>query len=279
MKSIPVIDWAQQALPDAWPDRLDLRKPWNLARFLKAIVWDKPSPVRLPSGLVGAERIPRYILQEFHNLPNGNYSKKVTRGYAKGFDLMMLGQLHRARAELAQRIGPVSRALDIGCGAGHTAGALARAGVQEVWGLDPSPYLLQYAASLYPEVRFCQGVAEQLHFPDASFDAASACFVFHEIPPRYGDQALTELQRILRPGATLALIEPDALHMRGNIADVWRNLGLRGLYFKLMARRVHEPFVDSWHKRDKRAWLAEHGFELLEDRQGCPYQFLVARRL
>ena len=278
MKTIPTTDWARLPLPDAWPDQLDLRKPWNLGRFLKAMLWDAPRPVQLPEDLPGAGRIPRYILQEFHNLPNGNYSKKIARGYAKGFDRMMLGTLRRARAEIADRIGPVPRALDIGCGAGHTAAALSRAGAREVWGLDPSPYLLQYAAELYPQIRFCHGVAERLEFPDASFDAASACFVFHEIPPRYGDRALAELHRVLRPGGTLAIIEPAALHLQGGLLQVLRHAGWRGLYFKLMARRVFEPFVEHWHRRDKRAWLAEHGFELYEDRDGCPCQVLLARR-
>lgn len=276
--TVNATNWAEQALPDAWPDQMDLRLPWNLARFLKAILWDRPRPVQLPPELVGADRIPRYILQEFHNLPNGNYSKKVARGYAKGFDRVMLGTLHEARREIARRIGAVPRTLDIGCGAGHTAGAMLEAGADQVWALDPSPYLLQYAAELYPEVHFTHGVAECMEFADASFDGASACFVFHEIPPRYADQALAELARILRTGARLVIVEPATLNRRGGVLELMRRYGWRGLYFKLLANRIFEPFLDAWHRRDIHSWLDQHGFDLEEDQEGCPLRLISARR-
>ena len=32
----------------------------------------------------GKDTIPAYVLQEFHNLPNGNYSNSLMRGYIAG---------------------------------------------------------------------------------------------------------------------------------------------------------------------------------------------------
>ena len=62
------------------------------------------SRVRLPPDLPLNVALPDYLLLEFHNLPDGNYSKKVARGYSTGFDRMMLGEMHRARRAMAQAL-------------------------------------------------------------------------------------------------------------------------------------------------------------------------------
>src|SRR5690606_25206123 len=85
-----VPDWRSLELPDPWPDRLDLRRPRHLWQFLRCIT-GRRQRVQLPDNLPGRDALPKYVLQEFHNLPNGNYSKKVTRGYITGFDRVMLG--------------------------------------------------------------------------------------------------------------------------------------------------------------------------------------------
>lgn len=272
------IDWASIELPDAWPDRLDwsrLATAWGLWRHALS---GQRQGVELAPGLPGAERIPKYVLQEFHNLPNGNYSKRLSRGYVQGFDAVMLGTLRAGRARLAQALCGAERALDLGCGAGHTAASLRAAGLPEVWGLDPSPYLLQEAARRYPGIRWCQGVVEDSHLPDQYFDAVSVCFVFHEIPPRYLRQALAELRRITRPGARLALLEPSALQMQATAWQLWRRFGWRGLYFKWLAARAYEPFVAAWHAQDVATLLAEQGFTVLADEAGCPFRFVLAER-
>src|SRR2546422_371579 len=81
-------------------------------------------------------------------------------------------------------------------------------GIEEVWGLDPSPYLLRCADARVPRARFVQGVAERTGFGDERFDGVACCFLFHELPPRAADQALAELARIARPRARLAIVEP-----------------------------------------------------------------------
>lgn len=270
--------WAEAKLPDAWPDELDPRRPSQLWRLLRGAMLRQTRPVRLPPGLPGAERLPRYLLQEFHHLPNGNYSKTLTRGYALWFDRVMLGSLHRARRDMARRLAGARCVLDVGSGGGHTGGALQEAGVPEVWALEPSPYLLQHAARRYPELNYAQGVIERTTFADGQFDGATACFVFHEIPPRYADRALAELHRVLKPGARLLIAEPSAQQWRDDRRTLWRRHGWRGLYFKFLAKRVFEPFTAAWHERKLPAWFASHGFVLEEDRDEMPCRLLVARR-
>lgn len=267
-------DWARVRLPDAWPDRV----AWWHPRLWRKVAGRQREPVRLPDALPGANRLPKYLLLEFHNLPNGNYSHRITRGYARGFDHAMLGSLRAGRQRIAEALRGARRALDLGSGAGHLAGAMHRTGIGEVWGLEPSPYLLTLAAQKHPQVRWRQGVGENSGLPDATFDAVGICFVLHEVPPAYLRRLVAELRRITTPGATIAILEPSPLQWRQGVWRMWRSHGWRGVYFRLLARRVHEPFADAWHKLDAAALLAEYGFIVEQDEISCPFRFIVARR-
>jgi ubiquinone/menaquinone biosynthesis C-methylase UbiE len=271
-------DWAGANLPDGWPDRLRLRDPVDLVAFLRRLL-GRRRRVEVPDSLPGADTLPEYLRQEFHHLPNGNYSKRIVAGYARSFDLLMLGRARRARRAIARRLAACRRVLDVGCGAGGLAGALLAAGVPEVWGLDASPYLLREAARKHPRVRLVQGLAERSRFADGRFDGAGACFLFHELPPAVADRALAELHRILAPGATLVIVEPSPLQFRPReLARFVRSNGLAGVYFWLLARSVHEPFAAAWHRRDVLAWMTSHGFALREDVNGMPLRLMSAVR-
>lgn len=271
-------DWARIELPDAWPDQLDWRHPATCWRMLRKAFGGSRERVQLPSGLPGAERIPKYILQEFHNLPNGNYSKQISSGYARWFDRVMLGTMAGGRARLAQALRGARCVVDLGCGGGHMAGALKAAGVEQVYGLDASPYLLQFAAQTYPGVQWVHGTAERTGLPDAAFDGVSVSFLFHEIPPRYLAQVLAELRRIVRPGGRLAVLEPSPVQWAGSPWRLWREFGWRGLYFKWLAWHAFEPFVDAWHKQDFTRMLADNGFRVEVDESSCPFRHILAVR-
>lgn len=275
-------DWSAITLPDTWPDSLNLRRPRDLWRLVcHALVGKKP--VQLPDDMPGADNIPKYILQEFHNLPNGNYSRRFTRGYITGFNHVMLGELNKSHSQIARQLAsnPAIKdgsVLDVGCGGGGLAGALQNAGIRDVWGLDASPYLLKHAAHDWPGIHFLQGVAENTGFADARFDAITACFLLHEIPPRYIAQCLGEWARILKPGGLLAFCEPSPVQLQKNFLTLWRNYGWRGIYFHVLARFIHEPFLAAWHKQDIPALLQQHGFELVQHELGMPMRHVLARK-
>jgi ubiquinone/menaquinone biosynthesis C-methylase UbiE len=168
--------------------------------------------------------------------------------------------------------------LDVGCGGGASTAALAEHGIAEVWGIDPSPYLLRCAAARVPGARFVQGIAEQTGFADERFDAVACCFVFHELPPRAADDALAELARILRPGGRLAIVEPAAEQYQ---TELWRLVarhGPAGVWFRVLARAIHEPFAAQWHQRDTRAWLTAGGFRVAVDRIDFPVRMIVCEK-
>lgn len=266
-------DWASLNLPDTWPDRLSLPSPLGLWRLLCAML-GRRRPLQLPDELPGRGMLPKYLLQEFHNLPNGNYSKQITRGYITGFDRVMLGRMRTARQRIADALRGCSAVLDVGTAGGGTAAALKRSGIAEVWGLDPSPYMLQHAARDIPEVRFMQGVAERSGFADARFDGVAACFVLHEIPARLLGDCLREFSRILGPAGLLAICEPSAQHWNLSLRNLWP----ANLYFHLLAHRAHDPFVQAWHRYDIAAALDAAGFDLLQDIDAMPVRHLFARK-
>jgi ubiquinone/menaquinone biosynthesis C-methylase UbiE len=269
--------WAETSLPDTWADR-EANGVYGAWRLVRHALRGQRARVELPAGLPLAAEIPRYALQEFHNVPNGNYSNRLTRGYATGFDLAMLGRMRPARRRMARALAGCRSVLDVGCGGGASTEALVAQGTPEVWGLDPSPYLLRCAEARVPRARFVQGVAERTGFAGARFDGIACCFVFHELPPRAADQALAELARIARPRARLAIIEPAAEQYQ---TGAWRLIARHGplaAWFRLLARAIHEPFAAEWHRRDARAWLAQHGFAVESDRIDFPVRMLVCER-
>jgi len=98
------------------------------------------------------------------------------------------------------------RVLDVGSGTGSLAFAIAeRIRQVTVLGIDPSREYVAYATSRNPfpdRARFEVGDAQQLHYADASFDAALSLLVFNFIPD--AKKALLELRRVTRPGGRVS---------------------------------------------------------------------------
>lgn len=264
---------AASLLPQAWPDR-----PGTLWRIIKKLCGFGLSRVVLPEGLNLRVPLPKYLLQEFHNLPNGNYSHAVTDAYSTGFDRFMLGEMDIARGEMAKALGSCEDVLDVGCGAGGSTAAIKAAGARRVVGLDASPYMLVHAKKRSPELEFVQGLAEETRLDAGRFDGVGACFLFHELPPKFADAALREFKRVMKPRARLVILEPAAEQMNAGPWTLFRRFGWRGVWFWGLARSVNEPFVALWHKRNVPEWLKSHGFKLVEDRLLFPSRLIIAER-
>ena len=146
--------------------------------------------------------------------------------------------LHRAWKRHLIRLAspqPGERALDVCCGTGDIAFALARCG-SPVIGLDFSAPMLAVAErKLKAQVvenpartnpQFLQGDAQQIPFPDNSFDIVTVGYGLRNLPS--WERGLEEMWRVAKPGARLLVLDfgkPDHL--------LWRRL-----YFAYLRRVV-----------------------------------------
>lgn len=114
------------------------------------------------------------------------------------------------------------RVLDIGSGPGLLALDMAAAvgASGRVAGIDSSESMIAMSrarCAAHPWVRFRIGDATRLPFPDASFDVAVATQVY-EYVGEIG-AALSELYRVLEPGARALILDTDWASIVWNTAD------------------------------------------------------------
>jgi demethylmenaquinone methyltransferase/2-methoxy-6-polyprenyl-1,4-benzoquinol methylase len=151
---------------------------------------------------------------------------------------------------------PGQRALDLCCGTGDVTFALAGRGT-EVVGLDFSEPMLAVAnrrteiesrkcrdtASL--PVRFLRGDAQQIPFPDASFDIVTISYGLRNLADL--ERGLREMARVARPGGRLLVLDfgkPD-------------NALWRAVYFGYLRRFVPILGRIFCHDRDTHAYILE----------------------
>ena len=88
------------------------------------------------------------------------------------------------------------KVLDLGCGDGQIARALAAQG-SDVLGVDPTQLHIDIAIERGGGPRYLLGGATDIPADDSSFDAVVACLVFEHIDQM--DEAMTEVARVLKP--------------------------------------------------------------------------------
>ncbi len=110
-------------------------------------------------------------------------------------------------AAASERAGRPPRVLDVGCGEGHFAAALARAGA-EVVAIDVAAEPLRRALAHSPDldVRLIEPEAP-LPFEDSSFDVVWAGETIEHVADTSG--WLSEVRRVLRSGGTMLLSTPN----------------------------------------------------------------------
>jgi SAM-dependent methyltransferase len=170
-----------------------------------------------------------------------------------------------------------SRALDVGCGPGPLAAALAeRLGGSNVVAVDPSEPFAAACRERVPQSEVVVAAAESLPFEDGSFDATLSQLVVNFMSnPEAG---VREMARVTAPSGIVAScvwdyaggmtmlrafwdaareVDPEGGAAadeddmpwcgEGELADLWRSVGLEDVRFgALTAQATYDGFDDLW---------------------------------
>ena len=194
---------------------------------------------------------------------------RIARRYDFLNDLQSFG-LHRLWKRRVVKLAQIKyggRALDLCCGTGDISFALARGGA-ETTGLDFSAQMLEVAGQRQSansklktqNLKFIQGDAQQLPFPENSFDIVTVGYGLRNLTS--WERGLDEMFRVAKPGARLIVLD------FGKPANaLWR-----GLYFAHLKMSV--PLMGWLFCGDASAYAY-----ILESLKHYPAQLAVAEKM
>ncbi|HWI43251.1 MAG TPA: class I SAM-dependent methyltransferase [Nocardioides sp.] len=114
-----------------------------------------------------------------------------------------------------------AKVVDVGCGPGMlTAELVRRFGEANVSAIDPVAPFVEANAARHPGADIRQGTAEDLPFPDQTYDAALAQLVVHFMDAPVA--GLAEMARVVVPGGRVSACVWDHAGDRGPLTPVWR---------------------------------------------------------
>jgi ubiquinone/menaquinone biosynthesis C-methylase UbiE len=203
---------------------------------------------------------PAYYRQNFHFQSGGWFTAQSASRYEAQVEALFAGTAAAMRRRALSLVAKAWRrrdhrglvALDLACGAGAFLADLVQSFPRaRLLGVDLSPAYLEEARAAAPGALFAQAKAEQLPFADASLDAVTAVYLFHELPPKVRAQAAAEIARVLKPGGVFALADSIQPVDEPRLA---RLLEAFPAYF-------HEPYYAGYAKTDLNALFGGVGLE------------------
>jgi ubiquinone/menaquinone biosynthesis C-methylase UbiE len=195
---------------------------------------------------------PRYYLQNFHFQSGGWMTDDSAQRYDTQVEVLFYGTANAIRRQALPPLSEVFagrdqrglRLLDVGCGTGRFLDL-----AKQSWprlpclGLDMSEAYIREAKRHLKRWGWTQLIVangEAAPVPDASQDAVTSIFMFHELPPQVRRTVFGEFARILKPGGRLVVV--DSLQ-RGDVPDY------DGL-LELFPQNFHEPYYATYIEED-----------------------------
>ena len=211
-------------------------------------------------GEAPSEAYPAYYRQNFHYQSGGWFTADSARRYEAQVEALFAGTAaamrRRALALLARAWRDRDQrglvVVDLACGAGGFLGDLKGAFPRaRAVGVDLSAAYLAEARRR-TGAGVAQANAERLPFADASLDAVSCIYLFHELPPKVRPLVAGEIARVLKPGGLLAFADSV---QSGDVPELRRMLETFPAYF-------HEPYYESYQRTHLPALFEGAGLRL-----------------
>jgi ubiquinone/menaquinone biosynthesis C-methylase UbiE len=215
---------------------------------------------------IGGRR-PPYYLQNFHFQSGGWMTRESAQRYDTQVEVLFHGTANATRRQALVPLSEVFagrdqrrlRLVDVGCGTGRFLDF-----VKQAWprlpaiGVDMSDaYLAEARRHLrrWGWIDCIVGKGEALPLADASQDAATSIFMFHELPPAVRRTVFVEFARVLKPGGRLVIV--DSLQL-GDEPDYDGML-------ELFPQNYHEPYYAGYIGEDFPALAATCGLTHVRD--------------
>ncbi|MDB5479571.1 MAG: SAM-dependent methyltransferase [Caulobacteraceae bacterium] len=201
---------------------------------------------------------PAYYRQNFHYQTGGWFTADSARRYETQVETLFAGTAGAMRRRALSLLAAAwmdkdqrgLRLLDLACGAGAFLRDLGQAFPRaRIAGLDLSLPYLEEARRRSGNRALVQAKAERLPFADASLDAVTCVYLFHELPPRYRPVVAGEIARVLKPGGLLAFadsVQPIDEPRLTRLLEVFP------AYF-------HEPYYADYSRTDLTALFGDAG--------------------
>ncbi|RDD61152.1 class I SAM-dependent methyltransferase [Ferruginivarius sediminum] len=210
------------------------------------------------------DNFPRYYLQNFHYQTDGWLSRESARLYDHQVEVLFGGGADAMRRQALVPLASVlhergvrrAKLLDMACGTGRFLTFVKDNYPKlHVTALDLSPDYLEEARdglSPWRGVDFVQAPAERTGLPEATFDAVTCIYLFHELPAKIRGQVAAEAHRLLKPGGAMILLDSVQL---GDNPDYDGLLE----YFPVA---FHEPYYAEYARSDLDALFTAAGFRV-----------------
>jgi len=275
MDSLREEDW-NDAEKNIYPHKLLFDEPWlrYITQYPKIWLdmpntWDrrrKQNFEDLPES-IDKDNYPQYYLRNFHHQTDGYLSDFSASIYDLQVEILFNGTADAMRRRI---IKPLKeglknfsdkrkssiKILDVATGSGRTLKQIRGAFTKEkILGIDLSGSYLK-EASRYLSVldgdliELIKGNAEELPFEDASLQAISCVYLFHELPRTVREKVLKEFLRVLEPNGILVIADSIQISDSPDFTQIMDN------FYK----SFHEPFYGDYIKDDINSKIKEIGF-------------------
>lgn len=184
-----------------------------------------------------------------------DHKRATSSAFGAAAEGYLESDVHRRGEDLQTLAGwcvDATRVLDVGTGAGHTAGAVADVSDAEVIASDASPEMVRTAVEAF-DIAGVVADAEALPFAANTVDAVTCRIAAHHFPDP--EMFVTEVARVLCPGGVFAFednVAPEDPTLRKFLNRV---------------EYLRDPtHVESYTMSTWRRWLVEAGFDVNQTR-------------